>query len=385
MVADEPAAAEPTATDEPTTVTPPPPAEEEDPPLGPESTTIGHVWLVALQGPGAAEAVSAIGGGGVQLQGARTVTEGGLANALALTAGATPTPRTRSGCRDAQAAAAGAAPASDDPCALPAGTASIPAALGAAQRPWRAYLDAVPEGRAAGAAPPAGICDLPPAGDAAAIALSARSPFAHLTGLREGGACATAVRSLGQLDGDLADAGTTAVFSYLALGGCVPPGAPPKPLADQLRDAVVSITTSRAYGQDGLLVVTTTDGAAPCGAPATPAQRAATGRWRRAATGNRAVHRAAFPGDPQAPAGVPSPTVVYSPWSEAGSTSTVAYDGFSIARTVATVLGVAAPGAAADGAVPTFGNDVLGRAAPGATDAESRAAAARTPTNVPRR
>jgi hypothetical protein len=80
------------------------------------------------------------------------------------------------------------------------------------------------------------------------------------------------------------------------------------------------------------------------------------------------------------------PTVVYSPWSPPGTTSDTAYGADAIARTTATALGVPAPGRAADPATPTFGTDVLGRAAPGAEAAETRAAArARAVITVPGR
>lgn len=383
----EVAAADPETTADPPAADPPAadPPPTPDPPLGPESTAVGHVWLIALQGPGAAAAVDGLSGGGVQLTAATTLTRGPLANGLGLVAGAPPTPRTRAGCGDA---VAGTAPAADDPCSLPATTASIPAALATAQKPWRAYFDVVPDGRPADAAVPAGACDLPAAGDAGGAALSARSPFAHLVGLR-GGSCSAAIRSLGQLAGDVADAASTASFSYLALGGCGAPGGTPapRPVGDQLRDALQTITTGPAYAQDGVVVVTTIDDAAANCAPGAAARSSRRAVVHGGQAGNAKAAARAFPGDPAAPAGAPSPTVVYSPWTPPGSTSATAYGALSVTRTIATVLGVPAPGAAADAAVPALGTDVLGRAAPGAAadSATTRARPRRAATPVSRR
>jgi hypothetical protein len=347
---------------------PPPTGDEvppptEDAPLGPESTAIGHVWVIALQGPDAAAAIAPVSGGGVTLERVTAPGRSALANGLALTAGLAPTPATDAGCAEL---VAGAVPDVASPCLQPAATPSIPGGLDLGRAPWRLYLDAVRIAPAADGTftAPAGACGPAPADDAAGRALAARSPVAHLAGVAS--TCATSVRGLDALAADVADPATAPAYSYLALGGCAPAPGPAVPVADQLRDAVGTITASDAYQQAGLVVVTSVD--------ATPA-----------ACGPSAVSAVPAAGAPAADAQA-RPTVVYSPWSPPGTTSDTAYGADAIARTTATALGVPAPGRAADPATPTFGTDVLGRAAPGAEAAETRAAArARAVITVPGR
>ncbi|MGX6450045.1 hypothetical protein ACVU7I_18565, partial [Patulibacter sp. S7RM1-6] len=219
------------------------------------------MWLLALDGPRAQEAIDRVADRGVRLTGVTALSPATLPNASALVTGLRPT----------------------TPPLDPA-PPSLPERLTAAGSAWRSYVDTQP----GDAAPLPGACDDPAAGDAAAAALAARLPFGRIPALRD--SCAGATTSLEALGNDLSS-GEIPALSFVSLGGCAPPERPVVALPDQVDDAVTQITESTEFQERGLVVVTTVGAADPC--PAAPAV-------------------AATPVDPAAPAPA-APTVVLAP------------------------------------------------------------------------
>jgi hypothetical protein len=246
---------------------------------------------------------------GVLLRGYRATTTGSLANALSLLAGAEPTDATRGDCPD---------PA-DASCRLKDGAASLPAALVDSARSWKAYVQGLP-------AP----CGTDPAPGYA----PARNPFAFM-GLQD---CASSEASTDALEADFADTDLAPAFGYVVTDPCHDgreqadcPGLEPTGLlrADAwLREWVPKITGSKAFADDGLLVVLFDGGNLP--APATPAA---------------------------APPAVGA--VVVSSFARRDTVSERRYDHLSLLRTISGTFGVAPAGAAGKRSVKPFGHDVL--------------------------
>ena len=115
-----------------------------------------------------------------------------------------------------------------------------------------------------------------------------RNPFAYFQSLSGTGACARSETGIGRLKADLARAGRTPSLSYIVPGLChdggptpCAPGAVAGPAgADPFLHRIVpEILASRAYKQDGLLVITSDeapsrgefeDSSSCCGQPAFP-------------------------------------------------------------------------------------------------------------------
>lgn len=304
-------------------------AAEEPPP---------RVWLLAIEGPRAADAVERIAKQGVRLSGMEAVAGSAQVNATALVSGTRP------------AAVDPAAPAVDpaappvpapDPAAdkTPTDPApSLPAALIAAKRTWRAYVDVQPTG---GPVLP-GACAAPTPDDPAATLLSSRLPFAAIPKI----GCDTAVTSLEALGNDLSAGEGIPAFSYVAMGGCAAPERTAVALPDAVEDAVATITASTEYQQDGMLVVTTVgtqDACTPAApGPVDPAAPAAPGPVPVAA-------------DPAQATPVPvAPTAVLRPAATAGKTVKAKLDLLALSRSMAEILGVTPPGSAGDDAVPAL-------------------------------
>lgn len=301
-----------------------------------------RVWLLALEGPRAAEAVDRIAAQGVRLTGMRSFTSDARTNAAALLTGTNP-----AGPADAMGTKVGA----------------LPAALLADDRKWRAYVDAQP----AGSRVLPGACDEPPAGDATAAALALRLPFGRLAASPKDLSCADAVTGLEALGNDLSAGDDVPALSYVALGGCAPPERSVIALPDAVEDAVATITTSTEFQNDGLLIVTTVGTVDACvppvAAPADPAAGVGPGGVVEPVTpvdSTAAIGPAATPVAPAtinpttAPVTEPprAPTVVVRPTATAGRKLAAELDPPALTRSMADVLGVAAPGNAGADAVP---------------------------------
>lgn len=214
---------------------------------------VPHVWVLALEGPRAQEAIDRVAKQGVRLTGMRALSADVALNATGLVTGARP------------AAAAGAATADPAAASTAAATDSLPEQLLAGKRKWRAYVDSLTTG---GPVPP-GACAPAPAGDAVGAALAARLPFGRIAAFQKDAAgCTGATTSLEALGNDLSTGDGIPDLSYAALGGCAPADRSVVALPDELEDAVSTITSSTEYQESGLLIVTTVGAADPC--PAVP-------------------------------------------------------------------------------------------------------------------
>lgn len=277
-----------------------------------ESAITPHVWLLALDGPKAQEAVERIAEQGVSLTGIKPLAGETAVNATGLVTGVRPVP-------------AGAA--------SPEVTPSLPELLKTAGQSWRAYVDAQPNGTAA----LPGACSAPPVGDAAAAALASRLPFGRIAALSAKHACGKGVASLETLSNDVSAGDTIPDFSYAALGGCAPPERTAVALPDQVSDTVTAITESTEFQENGLLIVTTVGAADPC--PATPSDPATPA-----------------PAPPLAADGTlaPVPTVVLRADAKAGTKVDTPADQLALTRLAATTLGVDPPGASGADDVPAL-------------------------------
>jgi hypothetical protein len=278
----------------------------EDEPVTP------HVWMLALDGPQAQEAVKRIADQGVTLTGIKPLGAETAQNVTGLMTGVRPVP-------------AGAAP--------PEVTPSLPETLATGGQSWRAYVDVQPS---EGDALP-GACSVPPVGDAAAAALAGRLPFGRIAGLAAGDACSAGMKSLEALGNDVSAGDAIPAFSYAALGGCAPPDRTAVALPDQVTDTVTAITSSTEFLESGLLVVTAVGAADPC--PATPPDPAVPA-----------------PVPPLAADGTlaPTPTVVLRSDAKAGSELDTPGDLLALTRLAASTLSVDPPGASGADDVPAL-------------------------------
>jgi hypothetical protein len=199
------------------------------------------------------------------------VAQGQLANGVALLSGQGPTPATAAGCPTyepvAPATEGGEGQVLGDGCVYPASTPTLPGELEVKRLTWRAYVQGVGEG--GGSAPPCGhpaqgAADQTTAAGSQAPSATAANPIVYFQGLAEARSCASDDVGLGSLAADLASAARTPTLSYIAPDRCHDaspgpcPGAGPGglPAADAfLHDVVPEILRSKAYRQDGLLVI----------------------------------------------------------------------------------------------------------------------------------
>ncbi len=202
-----------------------------------------------------------------------------LANGVALISGQGPTPETAVNCPDyADVAPAGAGAEEQvlgNGCVYPSTTQTLADQLTAKHLSWRAYIEGIGAGTAAAACahPPLGSTDSSAAPPAAGESYATfRNPFVYFHSLIDSPACATGDVGLAQLSGDLASAERTPNFSYIAPNLChdgspvaCAPGAPAGLAAADtfLKTIVPQILSSKAYKQNGLLVITTDN--APAG------------------------------------------------------------------------------------------------------------------------
>ena len=310
------ASAEAPVADEPAPVTDEAPPAGEDT-SGAETTPDDpeippHVWMLALDGPRAQEAVDRIAEQGVRLTGIAPAGPDAITNATTLVTGALPP-------------AAGVTP--DPAAAVPP---SLPELLSTADQTWRSYLDVQPGGQPA----LPGVCADPPAGDAAAATLAGRTPFGRIAALRTDDACAAGTASLETLGNDVSSGESLPSFSYATLGGCAPPERTVVALPDQVSDTVTAITESTEFQENGVVVVTAVGGVDPCPVPgaAPPAAAAA----------------------PSTATPAPTPTVVLRANAKPGSTLDVAADLRALTRLTATTLGVDSPGTSGADDVPAL-------------------------------
>ena len=297
-----------------------------------------------------------------------------LANGIALLSGQGPTPQTAQNCPTYENVTPGTVgaegQASGTGCVYPSATQTLAGQLTAKHLTWKAYLEGMDEGAGAGGigvspAPPAtiGACGHPALG--AADPLSAltppagqmyatwRNPFVYFHSVIDSPECASDDVGLSSLKDDLASAKSTPSFSYIVPGRCDDGDTTPCAAGQTggmgaadgfLQKVVPEILSSKAYKENGLLVITVdeapssgeyADSSSCCGQPTFPNLPAPTGALGK-------------PGGGQVGA------LLLSPFIKGGNLEQGTYNHFSLLRTVEDFFGLAHLGYAGAAGVSSF-------------------------------
>jgi phospholipase C len=185
------------------------------------------------------------------------------------------------------------------------------------------------------------------------------NPFVYFHSIIDRPSCAANDVPLDRLPADLADAASTANFSFITPNlcndghdaPCVDGSPGGLTSADAwLREWIPKITSSPAYQADGLLIVTF-DEAEGSGA---------------SADATACCHEKPGPNTPNpgglvlGPGGGRIGAVVLSPWTTPGSVNAKPYNHYALLRTVEDAFGLPHLGYAAQSGLEPFGNDVFG-------------------------
>lgn len=351
----------------------PPPPRELPPELPEEELLpeIKHVFLVVLDGHGYEEAfgkespapylVETLAGEGKLLSNYYAVTQGGLANEVALLSGQGPTPQTALGCPEYKAIAPGTVSVEGqvegDGCLYPAETETLPGQLTAAKLTWKAYV----EEDAANAEAPEQLAD---------CALTPRNPVAYFAGLTESPECAENDVGLDRLAVDLEKAEETPSLSYIVPNAChdgsetaCAPDQPTGLVAAEgfLKTVVPEIKASPAYEEEGGLIAITFDQAPQEGPAADSSSCCATPEYPNlpaAATPPAAEPPATGPIKPTGGGGRVGMLLI-SPYVAPGTVEEAAYfNHFSFLRSVEELFGLEPLGYAAEPALTGFDSAV---------------------------
>jgi phosphatidylinositol-3-phosphatase len=289
-----------------------------------------------------------------------------LANAIALLSGQGPTPQTALNCPAYENLAPGTAAADGQTigsgCVYPSATQTLAGQLTAKHLTWRAYLEGMDEpGAGAGGAygacghPALGAPDptsapTPPAGQAYA---TWRNPFVYFHSVIDSPACASDDVGLGKLKSDLASVKNTPSFAYVVPDRChdgnptpCAPGAPAGMGAADgwLKKVIPEITGSKAYRENGLLVLTVDE------APS-------SGEFEDSSS---CCGQPAFPNLPAPAGGIGPPgggqvgALLLSPFIKGGATVQDTYNHFSLLRTEEDLFGLGRLGYAGGREVSSF-------------------------------
>lgn len=296
------------------------------------------------------------------------VTQGDLANEVALLSGQGPTPATAANCPEYKDISPGTlnaeGQAEGDGCVYPAEVKTLSGQLAEAKKSWKAYVEDIGNGQAGQATscrhPALGVPDdarEPRPGDAYE---TWRNPFVYFHSLVDSPDCGERDVGLDQLETDLKEEKQTPAFSYIVPNAChdgseVPcePGQPAGLAAAQpfLEKVVPEIEASAAYKQGGLIAITfaqapqagpTPDASACCATPQYPnlpppaAAPASTGPVKAAGGGGRVG------------------MLLLSPFVEPGSVNDAYYNHFSMLLSIEEFFGLQAIGYAASGGVLPF-------------------------------
>ncbi len=263
------------------------PVEPTPPPEIPEAETlppVKHVFLIVLGENGYEEAfgetspapylATTLRGKGELISNYYAVTQGDLANQIALISGQGPTPETAANCPVYVDVFPGTISFEDQVegsgCVYPAATPTLPGQLVDEKLRWKAYVEDVGNGVAAGqpatcrhpalGSPDASQAPLP--GDAY---VTWRNPFVYFHSVIDGAECAGNDVGLDRLEPDLRTAARTPALSYIVPNAChdggelpCEEGQPGGPLAAEafLRKVVPAIEASPAYKEGGLIAIT---------------------------------------------------------------------------------------------------------------------------------
>ncbi len=271
-----------------------------------------------------------------------------LANAIALISGQGPTQQIAQNCPTFEDIVPGTAGAQEQVigqgCVYPTATKTLPGQLKAKGLTWRAYVQGMDEGQgeqpacghpALGAADPS-AAPAPPAGTAYA---TWRNPFVYLQSLTGSSACSSNDVGASQLAGDLGSVSRTPNLAYIVPDLChdgnpnpCAPGAPTGMAAADgfLREVVPKILASKAFKQNGLLVITTdeapssgelADSSSCCGQPEFPNLPASTSALGPEGGGQVGA-------------------LLLSPFIKKHAVSQEPYNHFSLLRTIENLFGV---------------------------------------------
>ncbi|MFN8149887.1 MAG: alkaline phosphatase family protein [Solirubrobacterales bacterium] len=246
-------------------------------PTGP----FGHVFVVSVASPGYEEAFGAdskmpylankLRPRGTLLENYSLLTDGPLANNLAMVSGQRPNALTEDDCATYKEFPTSAAPDDDgfvdgDGCVYPVLALSIADQVNAVGGSWHAYIGGMVDDRGKDAncvRPGAGEPDATQGQDPASEYQTPHNPFVYFHSLLDLGACASNDVPLDGLSKDLANASATPDYAFIAPGACEAgaleqcgDGTDGVASADDfLADVVPKILASDAFGEDGLLLV----------------------------------------------------------------------------------------------------------------------------------
>jgi hypothetical protein len=284
-----------------------------------------------------------------------------LANELALLSGQGPTVETAANCPNyAAIAPTGTGP--DEQvlgagCVYPTTTQTLPGQLEAKHLSWRAYVQGIDE-----AGMQQGACAHPTLGQADPTATQTastgpyatfRNPFVYFSSIVGSPACATDDVGLEALKADLADPKQTPNLSYIVPDRCddgnptpCTAGAPAglAPAGTLMAQVVPEILASKAYKENGLLVITVDEAQS-------------TGEF---ADSSSCCGEPLFPNDPvKSITGAPRGggavgALLLSPYVKGGTTSEEPFNHFSLLRTIEDLFGVQHLGYAQLAAVKPF-------------------------------
>jgi hypothetical protein len=393
--ASEPIAEAPVESPEATPSALPPETQPEGSPTPPEKTKtefpeeeplppIQHVFMIVLGDHGYEEGFGAssqstylsqtLPAKGELLSNYYAVTQGDLANEVALLSGQGPTPATVANCPEYKDISPGTlsaeGQAEGDGCVYPAEVKTLPGQLAEAKKSWKAYVEDIGNGQAGQATscrhPALGGPDdaqAPRPGDAYE---TWRNPFVYFHSLADGADCGERDVGLDQLETDLGEEKQTPAFSYIVPNAChdgseVPceAGQPAGLVAAQpfLEKVVPEIEASAAYKKGGLIAITfaqapqsgpNADAGACCGTPEYPnmppaaAPPASSGPVKEVGGGGRVG------------------MLLLSPFVEPGSVNeTGYYNHYSMLLSIEEFFGLSSIGYAANPALSAFDSTVF--------------------------
>lgn len=250
-------------------------------PAAPTLPPVEHVFLIVLADHGYEEAYGAsstapylaktLAAKGELLSNYYAVTEGDLANEIALVSGQGPNPATAANCPEYKDFVPGRLDAKGqvegEGCVYPAEVQALPAQLATVKKSWKAYI----EGNGEAAQPlscrhplPGALDEMqaPRPGDAYE---TWRNPFVYFHSIADSPECAERDVGLEQLGLDLKKEGSTPSFSYIVPNAChdgdekpCEEGQPAGLAAAQpfLETVVPEIEASPAYKKGGLIAIT---------------------------------------------------------------------------------------------------------------------------------
>jgi hypothetical protein len=320
------------------------------------------------------------------------VTKGDLANQIALLSGQGPTLETAANCPNYTDIVPGAVSAAGQVegagCVYPAGTATLPGQLAEAKMKWKAYVEDIGNGEAAGKAtscrhPALGGPDDAPTPIPGDAFVTWRNPLVYFHSVIDSPECTAADVGLDRLTTDLTKkvSKQTPALSYIVPSAChdggelpCEPGQLSGPLATEefLKAVIPEITSSAAYKENGLIAITsaqarqtgaTPDASSCCAspvypnlAPTAPEAEPATGPIKATGGGGKVG------------------LLLISPFVEPGSVNeTVTYNHYSLLLTVEELFGLEKLGYASEPALVPFDESVFNAGEEGESTVAKRA------------